>query len=199
MENNRSLQRKHIIIPENPVSRFLFSDSRAAIIWLIIRLYVGYAWMTAGWGKVTSPAWTGEKAGVAVSGFLKGALAKSTEGKDVPGWYAAFIEHIALPNAKIFSFLVAYGELLIGIGLIIGLFTGIAAFFGALMNVVFLLAGTLSSNPILFILATWLVLAWKNAGWYGLDRWALTYLGTPWKRVKEVEMEVESPPDSPKS
>lgn len=171
-----------ITVPENPVSHFLFNDTRSALLWLIVRLYVGYTWVNAGWGKVNSSAWTGENAGTAVSGFINGALSKAEEGKDVTGWYASFLENVALPNAKLFSFVVAYGELLVGLGLIVGLFTGIAAFFGSLMNVTFLFAGTLSSNPILFILATWLVLAWKNAGWYGLDRWVLPYLGTPWKR-----------------
>ena len=171
-----------IIVPENPVSRFLFSDTRSAFIWLIIRLYVGFAWLKAGWGKVQSDAWTGENAGTALQGFVQGALAKSQEGVDVTGWYATFLENSVLPNAKLFAFMVAYGELLVGLGLVFGLLTGIAAFFGALMNFSFLLAGTLSSNPILFVLATWLVLAWKVAGWYGLDRWALPKLGTPWKK-----------------
>lgn len=169
---------KEIIIPENPVSRFLFSSTKSAWLWLVIRLYVGYTWLTAGWGKVTADAWTGEKAGAAVQGFIQGALEK----EDVSNWYAIFLENVALPNAKMFSFMVAYGELLIGLGLILGLFTGIAAFFGGLMNVSFLFAGTLSTNPILFVLATWLVLAWKVAGFYGLDRWALPYLGTPWQK-----------------
>lgn len=173
-----------IYIPENPMSSFLFNDTRSAIIWLFIRLYLGYAWLKAGWGKVRSDAWTGENAGAAVQGFLNGALEKSKEGADVTGWYASFLETSVLPNAKLFSFLVAYGELLIGLGLIVGLLTGIAAFFGAFMNVSFLFAGTLSTNPLLFILATWLVLAWKVAGWYGLDRWALPLLGTPWNRKK---------------
>ncbi|MDF2670512.1 MAG: putative rane protein [Paenibacillus sp.] len=171
------------VIPENPVSHFLFSSTRASWIWLIIRLYVGYAWVTAGWKKVNSDAWTGEKAGSALQGFIKGALAKAEGGKDVTGWYASFLENAVLPNAKVFGYLVAFGELLVGIGLILGLLTGIAAFFGGIMNVSFLFAGTLSTNPILFILATWLVLAWKNAGWYGLDRWALPYLGTPWGKT----------------
>jgi len=180
-----------IIIPENPVSRFLFSSTRSAIIWLVIRLYVGYAWITAGWGKVTSDAWTGKNAGAAIKGFVGGALAKSQEGADVTGWYATFLENVVLPNAKVFSFFVAYGELLVGLGLILGLLTGIAAFFGALMNVSFLLAGTLSTNPLLFILATWLVLAWKVAGWYGLDRWALPFLGTPWSRQNRREENIQ--------
>ncbi|GIQ71433.1 DoxX family membrane protein [Xylanibacillus composti] len=172
----------HVIIPENPVSRFLFSSTQAAWIWLLVRLYVGYAWLNAGWHKVTSPAWTGDNAGAAIQGFVGGALAKAESGGDVTGWYASFLENAVLPNAKLFSYMVAFGELLVGLGLILGLLTGIAAFFGGVMNVSFLFAGTLSTNPILFVLATWLVLAWKNAGWIGLDRWALPLLGTPWGR-----------------
>lgn len=175
---------REITIPENPVSRFLFSSTRASWIWLIVRLYLGYQWLTAGWGKVTSEVWTGKQAGVAMKGFLQGAVNKSIEGGDVASWYATFLDNVIIPNAKVLSFVVAYGELLVGLGLILGLLTGIAAFSGALMNVMFLFAGTLSTNPLFFILATWLVLAWKNAGWYGLDRWALPLLGTPW--TKEV-------------
>jgi len=180
------MKEKTIIMPENPVSHFLFNDTRSGLIWLVIRLYVGYAWLMAGWGKVRSDAWTGDHAGEAIRGFVGGALAKSADGGDVTGWYASFLETIVLPNAKVFGFLVAYGELLVGLGLIFGLLTGIAAFFGAFMNVSFLFAGTLSTNPILFILATWLVLAWKVAGWYGLDRWAMPLLGTPWAKAEKA-------------
>jgi thiosulfate dehydrogenase [quinone] large subunit len=59
--------------------------------------------------------------------------------------------------------------------------TGIAAFFGVLMNTNFLLAGTISTNPILAIPAIFLILAWRNAGWIGLDRIALPLVGTPWQ------------------
>lgn len=171
---------KNIIIPDNPVSNFLFNNTRSGLIWLIIRLYLGYAWLSAGWGKVTSDQWVGSNAGAGLTGFVKGAVGKAAEGKDVAGWYASFLENMVLPNAALFSYLVAFGELLVGLGLILGLLTGIAAFFGAFMNASFLFAGTLSTNPLLFILATWIVLAWKVAGWYGLDRWALPLLGTPW-------------------
>ncbi|GIP18777.1 hypothetical protein J40TS1_44190 [Paenibacillus montaniterrae] len=179
------MSNKMIHIPENPVSRFLFSSTGAGWIWLIVRLYVGYTWLTSGWKKVNSDAWTGENAGAAVTGFMQGALAKAEEGKDVSSWYAAFLENFVIPNAKAFSYVVAFGEVLVGLGLILGLLTGIAAFCGGLMNVSFLFAGTVSSNPLLFVLATWLVLAWKNAGWYGLDRWALPLLGTPWSAKKK--------------
>ena len=62
-----------------------------------------------------------------------------------------------------------------------GLLTGFAAFFGALMNMSFLLAGSASVNPVLFTLAIGLILAWKVAGYYGVDRYLLPMLGTPWR------------------
>ncbi len=170
---------KEVIVGENPVSRWLFTNTTSAWIWLILRLYLGYTWLTSGWGKITSDAWTGENAGEAIKGFMGGAIALAEEG-DVAGWYAWFLEHVVIPNAVVFSYMVAFGEFLIGLGLIVGLLTGIAAFFGALMNMSFLLAGTVSSNPIMFMIAILLIMAWKVAGWYGLDRWALPFLGTPW-------------------
>lgn len=182
MTIKEELRGKNIIIPDNPVSNFFFNNTRSGLFWLVVRLYLGYAWLTAGWGKINNEKWVGSEAGASIKGFVNGALAKAAEGKDVTGWYASFLENFVLPNAKLFSYCVAFGEVLVGLGLILGLLTGIAAFFGALMNVSFLFAGTLSTNPLLFILATWIVMGWKVAGWYGLDRWALPLLGTPWSR-----------------
>ncbi|OHA92165.1 MAG: DoxX family protein [Candidatus Zambryskibacteria bacterium RIFCSPLOWO2_02_FULL_51_21] len=168
-------------VPEPPLARFLFANPKMAWVWLIIRLYVGYAWLMAGWEKLLNPAWTGEHAGAAVTGFLKGALAK-TSGlhPDVTGWYAAFIQNSALPNAEVFSYIVVYGEIAVGIALILGILTGIAAFFGTFMNLNFLFAGTVSTNPILLLLSLFLILAWRVAGWYGIDRWLLPKVGVPW-------------------
>jgi len=180
MTIKEELKGKNIIVPDNPVSNFLFNNTRSGLLWLVVRLYLGYAWLNAGWHKVTNEKWVGSDAGAALTGFVKGAVGKAEEGKDVTGWYASFLENMVLPNAKVFSYFVAFGEVLVGLGLILGLLTGVAAFFGAFMNASFLFAGTLSTNPLLFILATWIVLGWKVAGWYGLDRWALPFLGTPW-------------------
>ena len=174
---------KNVIIEENPLSRWLFSNTISAWIWLVLRLYLGYSWLMAGIGKVTSDVWTGANAGVAIEGFMGGALAKAESG-DVAGWYAWFLESVVIPNATPFSYMVAWGEVLIGLGLIVGLLTGIAAFFGALMNMYFLLAGTVSTNPVMFIIAVFLIMAWKVSGWYGLDRWVLPRLGTPWSSKK---------------
>ena len=50
------------------------------------------------------------------------------------------------------------------------------------MNMSFLLAGSSSTNPVLFTFGIGLMLAWKVAGYYGLDRYLLPRLGTPWRR-----------------
>lgn len=166
--------------PEPTLSKFLFASKYMAPFWAVVRIYLGYLWLVAGWGKVNNPAWVGENAGAAVSGYLQGALGRAQgETPTVTGWYAWMIETIFLPNAVLMSYLVAFGEVLVGVALIVGFLVGISAFLGGLMNVSFLLAGTLSTNPVMFILATWLVLAWRIAGYYGLDRWVLPRLGAP--------------------
>jgi thiosulfate dehydrogenase [quinone] large subunit len=168
-------------IPEPPLARFLFADTRLAWFWLIVRVYCGWQWLEAGYEKVTNPAWFGPSAGSSLTGFINGALQKATgTHPDVMDWYANFLQAFVLPNATFFANVVSIGELLVGLGLIVGALTGIAAFFGTVMNANYLFAGTVSTNPLLFILGTWLVLAWRVGGWWGLDRWLLPLLGTPW-------------------
>jgi len=169
-------------ITDPPFTQALFGKVSWAWLWLIVRLYVGWAWLEAGWGKVTNPAWVGSKAGVALTGFVNSALTKATGAHpDVQSWYAAFLQNVVLPHAALWGTIVAFGETLVGIGLILGAFAGIAAFFGILMNFNYLLAGSVSVNPILLMLSIFLVLAWKTVGWWGLDRWLLPILGTPWR------------------
>lgn len=169
-------------LEEPPVSKLLFGDVRMAWLWLVLRLYAGWQWLQAGLDKVGNPVWTGDNAGAALTGFVQGALEQAGGAHpNVQPWYAAFLENLVLPNAGFWSYLVAWGEVLVGVALIVGIFTGIAAFFGAFMNMNYLLAGTVSTNPILLIVAIFLILAWRIAGWWGLDRWVLPALGTPWR------------------
>jgi thiosulfate dehydrogenase [quinone] large subunit len=171
---------KHL--DDSPVAKSLFGDVRWAWLWLLLRLYLGWEWLQAGWGKLHNPAWTGSNAGAAITGFVTNALTKASgEHPDVQGWYAWFLQNIVLTHSAIWSYIISWGEVLVGVALILGMLTGIAAFFGSFMNLSYLLAGTVSINPVLFVIATWLVLAWKTAGWWGLDRWLLPALGTPWR------------------
>jgi thiosulfate dehydrogenase [quinone] large subunit len=176
---------QNIVIEESPVSRFLFSNTAMSFVWLVARVYLGWEWLMAGWEKVNDSAWTGLNAGGALGGFIQGALGKATGAHpDVSGWYANFLQNVVLPHVHGWSFLVAYGELLVGVALILGILTGIAAFFGLFMNLNYLLAGTVSINPILFTLSIFIILAWKIAGYIGADRYLLPLLGTPWKPGK---------------
>lgn len=165
---------------EPRIAKFIFGDPRMAIFWLLVRIYVGWEWLNAGFQKMQSPVWAGNQAGTAMAGFVNGALQKSTGAHiDVQAFYAGFLQTFVLPHTAFWSYAITYGEILVGLGLIVGLFTGIAAFFGGLMNANYLLAGTVSTNPLLFILATWLVLAWRVAGFIGLDRIVLPAVGVP--------------------
>ena len=88
------------------------------------------------------------------------------------GWYTWFAK------------LIAFGEVLVGLGLLIGALVGLSAFLGTFMNFNYMLAGSASTNPVLFGLAVFLVLAWKVAGHWGLDRWLLPALGSQWARAE---------------
>lgn len=164
-------------LPQSKLSRFVFQSKHLSWLWLVVRLYVGWQWFEAGWTKLHNPVWVGNQAGTAVKGFLLGALQKSSgPHPDVQGWYAAFINNFALEHTVLFSYLVTYGELLVGAALILGIFTAVSAFFGAFMNINYLLAGTVSINPILLVLEIFLMLAWRTAGWIGVDRYILSKL-----------------------
>jgi thiosulfate dehydrogenase [quinone] large subunit len=168
-------------VEDPPFARALFGSTAWAWLWLVVRLYVGWDWIKAGWGKLHSPAWIGNQSGTALSGFIQGALAKAQgTNPQVQDWYATFLKDVVLPNASTWGIVVSWGEFLVGLGLILGVFTGIAAFFGIFMNMNYLLAGSISINPFLLLLGLGLLLAWKVAGWWGIDRWLLPALGTPW-------------------
>ncbi len=152
------------------------------------RVWLGYKWIDAAILKVTDPGWV--QTGVALKAFWERAVAIPAKGRPPISfdWYRDFIQYLL--NAESYTWfakLVAYGELLIGVALVLGAFVGIAAFFGAFMNWNFMMAGTASTNPVLFLLAILLILAWKIAGYVGLDYYLLPVLGTPWRPGRVFE------------
>lgn len=165
---------------EDPaLARWLFNNPASAWIWLILRMYLGYQWINAALHKVGVEAWTGN--GTALKAYWEKALAMQPRPVITYDWYREFIRGLLEGGHYTwFAKLVAYGELLIGIALVLGVLTGFAAFAGGLMNFNFMLAGTTSTNPILFAIAVLLFTAWKVAGEIGVDRWLLPALGTPW-------------------
>jgi thiosulfate dehydrogenase [quinone] large subunit len=187
-------------IPEPPIAKFLFSDTRMACFWLLVRLYTAYEWLTDSMEKPTgtnfafgtgysehsaSAQWVfTSNVGAAIAGFATGAL-KQVGGThpNVQDWYGNVLTAFVIPHASFWAHLITFGEAAVGLGLLLGALIGIAAFFGFIMNINYLLAGTVSTNPIVGFALIVLVLAWRVAGQYGVDRYLLLMLGTPWTRT----------------
>lgn len=152
------------------IGKLLRENNIVAGALTLVRIYLGWHWMTAGWGKLTE--------GFDAGGFLSGAVANPVVSHDVlayPGW-VSFLESFAVPNAGLFSTLIPLGEFCVGLGLILGCLTTAAAFFAMVMNFSFLFSGTISSNPMDILMAVFIAAAGYNAGKFGLDRYVLPYL-----------------------
>jgi thiosulfate dehydrogenase [quinone] large subunit len=167
--------------------QLLLGNTYLAVLWMPVRFFVGQEWLAAGEHKLRDSAWM--DGGTALKGFWTGAVAIPTEEGAKPkityDWFRDFLT--SMLNHEWYTWfakLVAIGEVLVGLGLIVGALVGIAAFFGTVLNFNFMLAGTTSTNPVLFALTVFLVLGWKVAGWVGLDRVLLPLLGTPWQPGK---------------
>lgn len=175
------LARPQHVIQDPPIASLLFSNRRMAWLWLLVRLYVGYQWFEAGLHKVVNPAWM--SGGTALKGFWVRAVAIPDQGQPLIafGWYRAFLSTMLDSGAYTwFAKLIAVGELLVGVGLILGAFVGVAALAGAFMNWNYIMAGAASTNGLLLCLGIGLVLAWKIAGYIGLDYYLLPIL-SPWR------------------
>jgi thiosulfate dehydrogenase [quinone] large subunit len=178
---------KSTVVADPPLARFLFSDTRMALVWLLVRVYVGWSFLEAGWHKVQDTTATGNYIvdGAGILAFWKRVAAvPAAPAKPVItyDWYRGFIQFLIDSHLENFmGKVIAFGETAVGLGLIFGAFTGIAAVSGAFMNLNFMLAGSASTNPVLLLMGFLIVLAWKTAGYIGLDRFLMPILGTPWK------------------
>lgn len=173
-------------IEEPAFVKTLFGDVRFSVIWLALRVWLGLQWLESGLGKFENPAWV--QTGDALKGYWSNAILIPETGRPAISfdWYREFLTFLLNTESYTwFARLVVYGEVLIGIGLIIGAFVGITAFFGAFMNWNFMMAGSASSNPMLFVIALLLIFAWKTAGYIGADFFLLRFLGTPWGRLQQ--------------
>jgi thiosulfate dehydrogenase (quinone) large subunit len=197
------------MIEEPRFARWLFGSQQAAWVWLVARLFLGYQWLHAGFEKLTGTEggfWTWHfaytdaswlRSAKGLQGFTGYALSNAGKGPNSAvnyGWYAAFLRWLGNPGpAAFFSKVIVLGEIAIGVAMIIGLFVGIAAFFGGTLNFSFGLAGVAGVNPVFFVLEVLLVLAWRNAGYIGVDRYALPALGTPWHKGRVFDHGAQQP------
>ena len=94
----------------------------------LVRLATGVVFLAEGYGKVTG-------------NFVRGGFARSASemaGQAWPFW-GAFLRGTVLPSASTFAWVIALGELAVGLGLFLGLFTRAAAVCGSLLVTAILL------------------------------------------------------------
>lgn len=105
-----------------------FSRKKSAHVWPItlLRVYTGVFFLYYGFGKVRN-----EQFADGLAGFVSGRLESSV------GFIRPFLESVVLPNKGLFAFVVAWGELAIGLALILGFATRWASVAGAVMVGVF--------------------------------------------------------------
>jgi thiosulfate dehydrogenase [quinone] large subunit len=202
---DRKQPEAQVVEVEGPAfTRYLFSNTRAGLLWLPIRIFLGFAWLEAGLhklfpvGKAVGAGWL--DGGASLQKYWTGAVAIPDTGspKIAFEWYRDFLNILLSNDAFVwFAFLIVFGEIAVGLGLLTGTLTGVAAFFGALMNMSFLLAGSSSSNPVLFTMAIGLILAWRVAGYYGIDRYLLPMLGVPWRAKVKTRPVTGGPQTAP--
>jgi thiosulfate dehydrogenase (quinone) large subunit len=164
----------------------LFNDKRFSVLWLVVRVWLGWQWIEASLHKLSSPDWM--QTGNALKGFWMGAVQIPAEGRPAIAydWYRNFLQSMLDIQAYTwFAKVVAVSEFLFGVLLIAGIFIGATAFFSGFMNWNFIMAGSASVNGVFFALAVLLVLAWKVAGYIGADYFLLPRVGDLWATGKK--------------
>jgi thiosulfate dehydrogenase [quinone] large subunit len=154
-------------------THWLRSNKWAAGILTVLRIYLGWQFLNAGWEKLT-----GAKA-FSAAGFLANSIQHPVLGPTknvVYPTFDAFLKNFSLPHIGLFNFLVPWGEFLVGVGLIVGTLTTAAVFFGMLMNFMYMFAGTVSTNPLDVLLGSFILVAGFNAGRYGGDYWVIPWI-----------------------
>ncbi len=161
----------------------LFNRTIFSWLWLIVRIYVGIQWLSASIVKLTSPAWMNSGEALKIvwtnSVFVPTAPERPVIYYD---WFRNLIQALLDQQSYIwFAKFVAIGEFMVGLALILGFMVGVTAFIGGIMHMGLLLEGSIGAAPVLLILEVLLIIAWKTAGYYGLDRYFFNFIGAPWK------------------
>jgi len=100
----------------------MLSTPQRYATWLaVLRIFTGVFWLTHGVPKLLNPAFAGHMADMV-----------REMSSDASGPYHDFIMHVVLPNATLYAHLVAWGETLTGVSLLLGILTpagGLVGFF----------------------------------------------------------------------
>ena len=154
--------------------------------WIVLlRVVVGAWFLKAVWTKFTlAYLWDTVPYPAVAPRFLAfqpKRVAEFAAGNPV-GWYKDFLEGTVLPNARVFATLQTYAEAAVGLGLILGLLTGLTALVGLFLSLNYGLASQWMSfgqqGFHLLLVTSMIIFLGARAGrTWGIDRWLLTRRG----------------------
>ncbi len=137
-----------------PVHKFSWwTDTQlSGRVLLPLRLFLGITFVYAGIQKLTDPQFFNPQA----AGFIGKQILAFANGSPIHN----FLLHVALPHAMFFGLLVAFGEIAIGIGTLLGFLFRPATFFGILLNLMFFLSASWHVHPYFYGADIVFVFAW---------------------------------------
>ncbi len=106
---------------------------------LPLRLFLGITFVYAGVQKFTDPQFFHSNK----PGYIGRQMISFANGSPIGG----FLLHIVVPHSMLFGLMIAFGEIAIGLGILIGLLFRPAAFFGLLLSLIFFLSVTWHVYP----------------------------------------------------
>ncbi|HEY1626585.1 MAG TPA: DoxX family membrane protein [Streptosporangiaceae bacterium] len=140
----------------------LKNSKLAALAWTAARVWLGVMWIQAGSSKL----WGAESAaflhGTGVAGF-------AAHGTPAYSWWGSFLHSFVLPNADGIGILVAVAEFSIGILLVAGLFTRLAALGSLALLFTYVMSGTASVCAFYALFAIVILVMWRTSSWIGID------------------------------
>jgi thiosulfate dehydrogenase (quinone) large subunit len=141
-----------------------------AVGWLAMRVWLGIMWIQAGsaklWGA-ENPAFLHHN-GAGVAGF-------AAHGIPAYSWWGSFLHSFVVPNAGWIGVLIAVAEFTIGVALVAGLFTRVAALGSLILLFTYVMSGTASVCAFYALFAIVILTMWKTSGWIGIDGLVAAY------------------------
>jgi len=153
------------------ISHKSLSTTRSHLVLLPLRLFLGITFIYAGMQKLTDPQFFNPVA----TGYIGKQITALANGSPLHTFLLQFIA----PHASLFGLLIAYGEIAIGLGTLLGFLLRPAAFFGTVLSIIFFLTATWRVYPYFygsdivftFCWITFILHGPLNTGLPSIDEW----------------------------
>lgn len=134
---------------------------------VLMRVLFGIGWLLAGVTKLTEKSWF-KQPGV----FLSEYLMESLQNSNVPTFYKIFVENVVLEHVMIFNYVIPITQIILGLFLIVGLFTIPSILACLFMHINFILSGNMNLISLfLYTNAFSLIIFRKSIYHFSLDKY----------------------------